>query len=186
MSRKKSEFLSSLGVLWEIWKALVNEVLDLGGTDEDLRRIQTDATLRRQIAELIMTSVKSVTCADLIPQGWTVVEDVDPSDFQVEDLEFISCLNEGEDCIDGKTMRVRAVTLKANLGLFDGKRILDQQDKVPVEIRGKYIFLPGTLLRDSVGDLHVAYLYWDDERWCLNFYWLDRGWNAYDRLARRK
>lgn len=54
MGKKKSEFLASLGVLWEIWKALVNEVLDQGGSDDDLRRIQTDANLRRQIAGIIV------------------------------------------------------------------------------------------------------------------------------------
>lgn len=54
MAWQKSGFLSSLGILWEIWKALVNEVLDLGGSDDDLRRIQTNDGLRRKLAELIV------------------------------------------------------------------------------------------------------------------------------------
>ncbi len=57
MSRPKSEFLSALGVMFQIWKALVDEVLSLGGGDEDLRRIQTDSNLRRKLAELIVGMV---------------------------------------------------------------------------------------------------------------------------------
>jgi len=54
MGRKKSPFLSALGVFWEIWRTLVAEVLDHGGSDDDLRRIKDDASLRRAIADLII------------------------------------------------------------------------------------------------------------------------------------
>jgi hypothetical protein len=54
MARPKSEFLSAMGVAWQIFQAIVNEVLSLGGKDDDLRRILKDGKLRREIASLIV------------------------------------------------------------------------------------------------------------------------------------
>ena len=115
---KKSEFLRSLGIFWQIWKSLTDEVLGLGGSDEDLRRIETDGKLRREVAELIVRRKEKKPArplfpserlaADLIPDNWEVVEDVEPSEFEVGDLAFPGFLMEGETCIDGEEMRRRA------------------------------------------------------------------------------
>ena len=40
------------------------------------------------------------------------------------------------------------------------------------------------LLRNSDGNLNVPYLYWNDDRWVLDFYWVDNDFNDNDRLAR--
>lgn len=56
MGRPKSQLLSSFGIMMDVNKALVGEVLARGGTDDDIRRIQKDAVLRRQIADLIVGS----------------------------------------------------------------------------------------------------------------------------------
>lgn len=61
MKRKTSDFLSALGVQFEIWKALVEAVLSRGGTDEHLRRIITDKTLRGKLAELIVGDASSTS-----------------------------------------------------------------------------------------------------------------------------
>lgn len=55
MSRPKSSFLSAFGIAFQIWKALVDEVLSVGGSDEDLRRIENDNDLRLKLAELIVS-----------------------------------------------------------------------------------------------------------------------------------
>ncbi|MFA6593835.1 MAG: hypothetical protein WCT16_01125 [Candidatus Buchananbacteria bacterium] len=60
---KKSEFLSALGVMWEIWKSLTDEILSLGGDDEAIRLIKTDDGLRRRIAELVMAKARGVKVA---------------------------------------------------------------------------------------------------------------------------
>jgi len=39
MSAKKSEMLSAMGSIWEIVKTIWNAVLELGGTDEDMRKV---------------------------------------------------------------------------------------------------------------------------------------------------
>ncbi len=56
MARVKSEFLSGYLIMAGIIKALVDEVKNLNGSDEDLRRIETDPALRRQIAGLLVQS----------------------------------------------------------------------------------------------------------------------------------
>jgi len=60
MSREKSGFLSSLGILFQILKAVLDEVLAAGGNDDDFRRLQTDRQLRKQVVELIVSARKSV------------------------------------------------------------------------------------------------------------------------------
>lgn len=54
MSVKKSEFLSAFGKAFEIFKALVDAVKELGGSDEHLARILTSKSLCKDIAELIV------------------------------------------------------------------------------------------------------------------------------------
>lgn len=61
MARQKSLFLSAFGTAFEIWKALVEAVIAKGGTDDDLRRILTDETLRDKIADLIVAKVAEAT-----------------------------------------------------------------------------------------------------------------------------
>ncbi len=127
-----------------------------------------------------------IFASDLLPEGWSVVEDVSPTEFEVKDLEFITFLEEGESSVNGETMRQRAINLKANLGLVDAKRMLAHQDEIPVKMRGKYIIFTGTLLRGPDGLLYVACLYWRDDRWDLHFLWLGHDWHDGARLARRK
>lgn len=54
MARQKSEFLSALGILFEILRLLVNDILAAGGSDEDIRRIGTDSTLRKKLVDVIL------------------------------------------------------------------------------------------------------------------------------------
>jgi len=58
MSRKakKGEFVSALGVVFEIIKKISDAIKSLGGNDEDLRRVLTEDGLAKKVAEVIMTS----------------------------------------------------------------------------------------------------------------------------------
>jgi len=49
-----------MGKAFEIFRAIVNAVLDVGGNDSDMERILTDADLRKQIASLIVKTKKAV------------------------------------------------------------------------------------------------------------------------------
>ncbi len=55
-----SEFVSAAGKVFELIKKLSDEVRNLGGSDEDLRRILSDSSLTRQLAELIVGSNANV------------------------------------------------------------------------------------------------------------------------------
>jgi len=150
--------------------------------------IDNPAALREVLhGALIVGAKKKVACsfADIIPKGWTVVEDVAPTAFADIKLKPVSFLKQGESSISGDEMRKRAVEFKGNLGLADGKRMLAEHDKIPAEFRDFYILLPGTVLRDSGDDLSVPYLDFDDGSWVLDFRWLDLlDWDDDGRFAR--
>ena len=53
----KSEFVSAFDIAASIFKSLSNEVRNLGGGDEDLRRLETDGERRRAAAQIIVNGV---------------------------------------------------------------------------------------------------------------------------------
>ncbi|TSC84638.1 MAG: hypothetical protein G01um101413_22 [Parcubacteria group bacterium Gr01-1014_13] len=187
--QQKSEFVSGLGTGFEFVKAISDEVRKLGGSDDDLRKVITQTALRRKIAESIMVGRDGskfpslVHAAELIPEGWTVVEDVVLSSFDVSGLKPRSFLKERETSISSEQMRKRAAEFHCNLGLSDAKRMLAEQDKIPVEFRDFYIPFPGTVLRDPGGDLSVPYLFFYGGRWRMDFVWLGNDWDVSDRFA---
>lgn len=64
MSRKPkvtSELVSAAGTVFEIVNTLSREVKSLGGSDDDLRRILSDKSVARQIAELLVDKPADVT-----------------------------------------------------------------------------------------------------------------------------
>jgi len=60
MAKPKSEFLKGAGKMWAIMQVIVNAVLEMGGSDEDLHRLLTDSGLVKKIAELIMSGKQKV------------------------------------------------------------------------------------------------------------------------------
>jgi len=58
--KKKSGFLSAFGKAFEIFKAITDAVLALGGDDEDLEQIQKNPELLKKIALLIADSRNQV------------------------------------------------------------------------------------------------------------------------------
>ena len=54
MARDKSELKSGINKAARTFTALIEAVEDLGGNDEHIRRIETDAKLRRELAVLIV------------------------------------------------------------------------------------------------------------------------------------
>ncbi|MFH1315319.1 MAG: hypothetical protein ABIH67_02870 [Candidatus Uhrbacteria bacterium] len=129
----------------------------------------------------------------LIPETdgkkWDVIEDVELTELEPNDLEFFSFLKGDEAVVNGDTMRSRAVQFNGNLGLSDTPRLLEwlnQLDEDPRELQGKYIVLPGTVLRGLGGGLLVPCLLRDGGRWVLSFGWLGDDWDDDGRLACRK
>lgn len=75
----------------------------------------------------------------LIPKGWTIVEDVEPSQFDIKDLEFLTPLKNGEFSITSNEVRKRAIEMKGNLGLDDAAYFLKHQKDIPEELKDKHI-----------------------------------------------
>jgi len=118
-----------------------------------------------------------IHCPELIPDWMkSVVEDVEPTvDLDISKIQFKSFLESGEDCVYGDDVRTRAVAMKGVLGLADVEKFLAEPDKIPVSLRDKYIVFSGTVLLDSVGARHVAYLFFREGRWVLGFKSLGHG-----------
>lgn len=189
MGQGKSNLLTYGRKLHDIGRVMVEAVYNAGGNDEDAERVFGD-DLRRQLAQLIMGKLKlaghpSDTLA--AEYGFTVLEDVEPSRFQIKDLELVPFLKPEDDgSVNGEILRARASDLKANLGLMDAKRLLDNQAEISTEFRGSVLVFTGTLLRDSGGSLPVAYLCWRGGGWHLSFDWVVFDFNDNGRLVRCK
>lgn len=53
-SKKGSEFLSALGTMFEIWKAITDRVVALGGNDMDVRQILSRPSVRDAVVNVLM------------------------------------------------------------------------------------------------------------------------------------
>ena len=120
---------------------------------------------------------------DMRKEGWTLSENV--SRRLSSAIDGISFLKKGENYINGEEMVRRARTeLDANYGQEDAEWLLEHQDQIPTEFRKFYLVFPGTIWRGSRGRRSVPYLYWDGDRWVLDFGWLGFGWDSLYRLVR--
>lgn len=121
-----------------------------------------------------------------LPKDWTIVEDVPQTLTDDSQLEFLSFLKDDEKYINGDTMRERAKEMNTNLGSADAQYLLDNQSKIPLELRNNYIVFPGTIVRNSNGHLHVACFDWGGDRWILYWGWLGVDWSGGARFGRSK
>ena len=123
---------------------------------------------------------------DKTEKGWTLVENValvgEPT------LVLDTFLREGEQSVVGHTMLERAKEgveeSGARAGQLHAERILEHQDKIPVEWRKFYLVFTGTVWRNPDGNLFVPYLYWRAARWRLGWSSLGSGWGGSPRLVR--
>ena len=107
--------------------------------------------------------------SELIEEGFTVIEDVEPTNFEDGHIQLHVLFKK----IDGSK------DLKSRLGLCDVKYFLDHQQMIPDEFRGNHLVFMGTVLMglefgvDYVSYLtdHVPYLCWNpiSHEWTLNF-----------------
>ena len=120
---------------------------------------------------------------DLRKEGYEPLEDV-PFDGQPFTPDIIGFLKSGESYVNGDVMRTRAREANANLGHLHAEYLLNHQDLIPTEWRGKYyLVFPGTVWRSRGGRRRVPCLGWHGDRWCLRFAWLGHGWYSVDRLV---
>ena len=119
---------------------------------------------------------------------YEIVEDAPSSDFRVEDLEFISFMEPGDDgSVKVDVVRRRAVGLKGNFTLADGIRIMQGHDKIDPALCGKiYIFLTATVLCGPGGHLYIPYIFWNGAGWSVSLCHCKENCPGKARLSRIK
>lgn len=125
---------------------------------------------------------------DLIPYGWKFVKDnAAATDLDVTTFVLKPFINSGEGSISWGRMLNRAVKLKGNMGLSDGKLLMDHESEIPalsqLDDRSKHIILPGTVLRDKEGRCRFPLLIRRDEGLIIVFGFIPCRWRANDLLA---
>lgn len=126
-----------------------------------------------------------VVMTEALPKGWTVVENVPQAIFEVDKLRFRPLIEQYRVPVSSKEMLRRALELHGNIGLADGYRLIAEQDRIPKEMQGKCILLPGTIMRDQNGELVIkAIIYdFDKHRWIFSTGGFSRGFSAPDHFA---
>jgi len=82
MARTKGQFVSSFGTAFEIFKALSDEVAGLGGNDDELRKIISDESLRRQLAYGIRNRQQEEEFSVVVNYGRSVLDMVQDGDYE--------------------------------------------------------------------------------------------------------
>ncbi|MBI4117137.1 MAG: hypothetical protein HY451_00375 [Parcubacteria group bacterium] len=113
--------------------------------------------------------------------GWTLLENAPRRISGV--IDAVPFLENGEPSVKGEVMATRAIKLNANYGQEDAEWLLENQDKISVELRNFVLVFTATVWRDPDGRRFVPCLDWFGGRWFLRFFWLDRVWSSDDRLA---
>lgn len=120
---------------------------------------------------------------DMRKEGWMLLENVPCRLNSI--IEGVSFLKGSETSVNGEEMARRArVELDAHYGQEDAEWALENQDKIPAELRKFYLVFPGTIWQDSRGRRPVPGLNWYGDRWLLSFYWLGSVWLSRCRLVR--
>lgn len=198
MARPKSELLSYSGIVFEITKAIVNEVLDLGGTDEDLRKVLKDKNLCRKIAELLVQSKSAIVATfhvvvdyskslqEMVSEGcydW-VNNEITPEHFSVEGdgqqekdivlFHFGRYISSEDAIVEMEKEGYRPARIEDLLAL--GASQPEIQKQFP-------IVALGSVWRHPDGHRHVSFLDWDGLGRRLYLAWFGLDWNDAWRFA---
>lgn len=113
------------------------------------------------------------------------------TEIDLTEVMFDSTLEKGEKSIKGedklKRLKEKTNRIRLDAGIF--KTLWENQILIPLKWKEKtngdttFIFFDGTVLRNSIGDRCVLYLYWNDGEWSWRYSWLESGWNADDPSA---
>ena len=199
MAREKSELKSGMGNSMRNYLKLVEAVEDLGGGDDQLKRIETDVTLRVEIAKLIVGQSQNGTgnvhrvtvdrdkkLKAMIEAGrydWTN-SDITDKHFPVEgsgtveiDIELVHY---------GRDMSTDAVLKDLDArGLRPAKieELLALGATKPELQREFPIIALGSVWRNLDGSRFCPDLFGSGSRRGLRLYWLDNDWNEICRFA---
>lgn len=131
--------------------------------------------------------IQALPIAELIPDGYEILDSGEQHKFEMKDLEYISFVEKGQSPVWGKTMRQRALDMGAGLGFADAKSAMVRSAEIPNEYRNKSILFPGTrLLSSSSAQVIPRIFRQDDGSWHLGSLTITSFWQHYDILVRLK
>lgn len=90
---------------------------------------------------------------------------------------------EGE-VIRGKEILDRTKKANATLGEEDGEWFIENQDDIPIELRGKVVFV-FTEWRDRNDSRKIHLVIWSNGRWTAYWRWLGNDWYSHNRPVER-
>lgn len=201
MSRKTSAFVSGFSIATAVFQALANAVIDVGGSDEDLRRIEKDEVLRRKLAEMI---VKKKVPAPLTPLTFLITIDYSLSLIQMIKLGHYdwvdSDITEKKFPFEGSGKKEAEIVLvhlnkvastdevfreldRRNLRPAKIEELLAFAAKFPEEQRKYPVVALGAVWQDSSGSHYCLYLYESASERSLHLRWLPGDWVDYARFA---
>lgn len=123
---------------------------------------------------------------DMRKEGWKLLKNAALRINSVSNLEFVPVLKGRETSIKGEVLEGRALELGANYGQEDAEWLLENQEKIPKELRPFYIVFTETVWGDSVGGRNVACLFFCGGRWYLGFTWLDHVFISFAHFPRSR
>jgi len=192
--------LSTLGAHTD-WDVLGKEQVQAGisGKADELDRIGREFTLfirngfRMQVEEYRETSEFTLeiparprpTLEELQKEYPWIKSIEDTSPEGPVRLKLITVLRPGESSIGGKEYEQRLVPIENDaLGYQQLNWLIDNQDKVPAAVRGKfYIDFPGLVVVHGDGSRFVPFASRGGERWDRYWGWLGGDFGSDDRLA---
>ncbi len=121
---------------------------------------------------------------DKAKDGWTLLEDV-PFDGKRFVPDLVEFLKPGEISVSGEVMKQRAKELNVHLGQHHAEYLLEHQELIPKEWRGKYVLtFPGTVWHDAFSNRRSPFLFWFGDHWDLCIVSLDGFCGSDGRLVR--
>ncbi|MBI4090447.1 MAG: hypothetical protein HY422_00305 [Candidatus Komeilibacteria bacterium] len=201
MARQKSDILSGMGSGYEIVKAIADEVKNLGGGDDDLRRILSEPSLRTTIGKAIMHNGSEVSTSGATTYPVTIdyadtFEQRLASgryDWKNSDIKEKNFPIKGEGTVErnlelahyGKDMSTDAVLAAIDAQGYRPatiEELLAFGAKYPELQREFPIVALGSVWRHWRGDRHVAYLSRDGDGRGLDLHWIESDWFAVFRF----
>jgi hypothetical protein len=110
-------------------------------------RLAAEKVLKGELRLLVTSRPQTYTRSnDQVPAGWSIVSDVDATDFEISLFRPAPLVTDHPYSIKTSAVRAAAEKKGGNLGLVDGLRLLERQEDLPTEFRRYHILLPGTIL----------------------------------------
>lgn len=160
-----------------IGRLLAEAVQDEGGDVKEIDRQLLDSRLKRRMGLFVAGKLRKYFPAEhshlvfrAVPEGWTVVHDVERSDFKAAEMKYVPLLTSDEQYVTHAELLVRAKDRNAVLGLADAETIMRGYSAFPPTMHGKRICLVGTIILDDEGGERRTHLVsFGSDGWQIEF-----------------